>query len=200
VIDASNATFTGGTASQLANGVFLEVHGAVANSVVRATTVEFIAFTPGQAPNGSVIEVGGTLSSYDPKTGAFTMSMSNGGSMSGSMGAGAVIRNGTAANLIVGQTLSVAGRFNNSSLSGVEFNLQAIQPTEPGILHMSGIVSGVTPTSFMLNGVTIQRNGVVIPGGGMMGGNGMMGGSRVNASVQLVDGQYRAITISALGG
>ncbi|MFA7282717.1 MAG: DUF5666 domain-containing protein, partial [Sterolibacterium sp.] len=134
VIDASNATFTGGTTSQLANGVFLEVHGVVANSVVRATTVEFIAFTPGQAPNGSVIEVGGTLSAFDPQTGAFTMSMSTGGSMSGSMGAGAVIRNGTVANLAVGQALSIAGRFSNSSLSGVEFNLQAIQPTEPGIL------------------------------------------------------------------
>ena len=200
VIDASNATFTGGTTSQLANGVFLEVHGVVANSVVRATTVEFIAFTPGQAPNGSVIEVGGTLSAFDPQTGAFTMSMSTGGSMSGSMGAGAVIRNGTVANLAVGQALSIAGRFSNSSLSGVEFNLQAIQPTEPGILHMSGIVSNVTPTSFMLNGVTIQRNGVAIPGGGMMGGNGMMGGSRVNVNVQLIDGQYRAIAISALGG
>ncbi|MFA7282001.1 MAG: hypothetical protein WC100_18110, partial [Sterolibacterium sp.] len=107
---------------------------------------------------------------------------------------------GTVANLAVGQALSIAGRFSNSSLSGVEFNLQAIQPTEPGILHMSGIVSNVTPTSFMLNGVTIQRNGVAIPGGGMMGGNGMMGGSRVNVNVQLIDGQYRAIAISALGG
>lgn len=59
VIDASTASFTGGTAAQLANGVFLEVHGTVANNVVHATTVQLIAITPGQAPDGSVIQGGG---------------------------------------------------------------------------------------------------------------------------------------------
>jgi hypothetical protein len=69
---------------------------------------------------------------------------------------------------------------------------------------MSGVVSNVTQTSFMLNGVTIQRNGVTIPDNWMMGGwmtgSWMMGGSRVNASVQLVGGQYMATAISLIGG
>lgn len=209
VIDASAASFTGGTAAQLANGVFLEVHGTVANNVVHATTVQLIALTPGQAPNGSVIEIGGTLSSYDPQTGAFTMSMANGGSMSGRMGAGAILRNGTAANLAVGQPVSISGRFNNNSLTGVDVNFQSAVPPATGIMQLSGIVSNVTPTSFMLNGVTIQNNGVTIQsngvpvqggGGGMMGGRGMMGGARVNVSVQLTGGQYLATAISLLDG
>lgn len=202
VIDASAASFTGGTAAQLANGVFLEVHGTVANNVVHATSVQLVALTPGQAPNGSVIEIGGMLSAYDPNTGAFTMNMSNGGSMSGNMGAGAVLRNGTAANLVVGQSLNVSGRFNNNTLTGVDVNFQSGPPASPGIMQMSGIISNVTPTSFMLNGVTIQSNGVPVQGGGdgMMGGRGMMGGARVNVSVQLMGGQYLATAISLIGG
>ncbi|MCX7170380.1 MAG: DUF5666 domain-containing protein [Proteobacteria bacterium] len=202
VIDASAANFTGGTAAQLANGVFLEVHGTVANNVVHATTVQLIALTPGQAPNGSVIEIGGMLSAYDPNTGAFTMSMSNGGSMSGNMGAGAVLRNGTAANLVVGQSLNISGRFNNNMLTGADVNFQSGPPASPGIMQMSGIISNVTSTSFMLNGVTIQSNGVSVQGGGGMmgGGRGMMGGARVNVSVQLTGGQYLATAISLIGG
>ncbi|MFA7267715.1 MAG: DUF5666 domain-containing protein [Sterolibacterium sp.] len=199
VIDASNATFTGGTATQLANGVFLEVHGAVTNNVVRATTVQFIAFTPSQAPNGSIIEVGGTVSAYDAKTGAFTVSLSGGGSMGGNMGAGAVFLNGTASTLAVGQSVNVMGMFNNGTLTGAEVNFQSGPVNSPGTIMMSGVVSNVTSTSFMLNGVTIQRNGVAIPGGGMMGG-GMMGGSRVNVSVQLVGGHYMATSISLISG
>lgn len=203
VIDASNATYTGGAASQLANGVFLEVHGTVANNVVRATSVQFVAFTPSQAPNGSIIEIGGMLSSYDAKTGAFTMNMSNGGTMDGNMGTGAVFRNGSVASLVVGQAVSIAGMFNNNSLSGVDVNILASQPSAPGTLQMSGVISNITSTSFMLNGVTIQRNGVAIQGsgGGMMGGGGgMMGGVRANVSVQLVGGQYMATAIALLNG
>ena len=204
VIDASTATFTGGNTAQLANGVFLEVHGSVTNNVVRATTVQFIAFTPSQAPSGSIIEVGGTISSYDAKTGAFTMSLSSGSSMGGSMGGGVVFYNGTASNLAVGQPISIMGMFNNGSITGAEVNFQSGSSSSPGGLMMSGVVSNVTQTSFMLNGVTIQRNGVTIPDNWMMGGwmtgSWMMGGSRVNASVQLVGGQYMATAISLIGG
>ena len=200
VIDASNASFSGGTAAQLANGVFLEVHGTVANNAVRASTVNFIALTPGLAPSGSIIEVGGTLTAYDATTGAFTMSMSNGSSMSGSMGAGAFYLNGTAANLGVGQPVNITGMFNNNMLTSAEVNFQSGLVATPGNMLMSGVAYNVTSTSFMLNGVTIQNNGVSIPGGGMMGGgSGMMGGSRINVSVQLVGGQYRATAISLLG-
>ncbi len=52
----------------------------------------------------------------------------------------------------------------------------------------------------MLNGVTIQNNGVTIPGGGMMGGHGMMSGSRVSVDVQLSNGQYLATAIRLLNG
>ena len=200
VIDASNANFSGGTAAQLANGVFLEVHGTVANNAVRASTVNFIALTPGLAPSSSIIEVGGTLTAYDATTGAFTMSMSNGSSMSGSMGAGAFYLNGTAANLGVGQPVNITGMFNNNMLTSAEVNFQSGLVATPGNMLMSGVAYNVTSTSFMLNGVTIQNNGVSIPGGGMMGGgSGMMGGSRINVSVQLVGGQYRATAISLLG-
>ncbi|OGT00121.1 MAG: hypothetical protein A3F73_13660 [Gallionellales bacterium RIFCSPLOWO2_12_FULL_59_22] len=198
VIDASSASFTGGTAAQLANGVFLVVRGVVANNVVRATTVEFVAFTPGMAPSGSIIEVGGTITAYDAMTGAFTMSMSNGASMSGSMGSGTFFSNGTAANVGVGQAVNITGMFGNNMLTGTVVNFQSGLATEPGTMLMSGIAYNITPTSFMLNGVTIQNNGLTIPSGGL--GGGMMGGSRISVSVQLVGGQYIAIAINLMGG
>jgi len=189
VIDASNASFSGGSVAQLANGVFLEVHGTVTNNIVHATTVQFTALTPTQAPSGSVIEVGGTMSSYNPLTGAFTVSLSSGGSVSGSMGANVSYHNGSAANLGVGQSVNITGTFSNNMLTGAEVDIHSGLAPTPGATLMSGVVYNVTATSFMMNGVTIQRNGMSLPAGGMMGG------SRVSVSVQMVGGQYVAIAI-----
>jgi len=189
VIDASNAGFSGGTAAQLANGVLLEVDGTVTNNVVHATKVQFKGLTPSQAPSGSVIEVGGTISAYNPTTGAFTLSLSTGGSMSGSIGAGVSYRNGSAANLGVGQSVSITGTFSNNTLASAEVEIHSGLSTTPGTTRMSGVAYNITSTSFMVNGVTIQRNGMSMPAG-------MKPGSRISLNVQLVGGQYLATAIT----
>jgi Domain of unknown function (DUF5666) len=85
-VDASAATFSGGTASQLANGGFVIVHGNVANNVVHATTVGIQATLPMMAPNGSTIEISGAIASYNAGTGAFTMTLASGATMNGTVG------------------------------------------------------------------------------------------------------------------
>lgn len=199
VVDASTAGFTGGTVAQLANGAFVEVRGAVANNLVRATTVVIHALTPMQAPAGSVLDIGGVITAFDPATGRYTMTMASGAAMSGTLGSAMFYQNGTAANFAPGRQVKVSGRFNGGMLSTsvVDFSETDAAPAT-GITRMEGIAYRVGSSSFMLNGVTIQTNGVIIPGGGMMGGRGMMAGSRVSVDVLLSDGQYLAIAIRLL--
>ncbi len=201
VVDASAARFTGGTAAQLANGVFVEVHGAVANNLVRAATVTVQALSPLQAPAGSVLDVSGVIATYDANTGGYTMTMASGGTISGTLGAMMFYNDGTSANFAPGQAVHVSGMFNGGVLSTsvVNFSQSTVAPGA-GNAQMEGIAYGVTATSFMLNGVTIQNNGVTIPGGAMMGGQGMMAGSRISVDVQLSNGQYLATAIRLLNG
>ena len=201
VVDASAARFTGGTAAQLANGVFVEVHGAVANNLVRAATVTVQALSPLQAPAGSVLDVSGAIATYDANTGGYTMTMASGGTISGTLGAMMFYNDGTSANFAPGQAVHVSGMFNGGVLSTSVVNFsQSTAATGMGSTHLEGIAYGVTATSFMLNGVTIQNNGVTIPGGAMMGGQGMMAGSRISVDVQLSNGQYLATAIRLLNG
>ena len=201
VVDAGAATFAGGTALQLANGVFVEVHGAVANNLIRAATVAVHALTPLQAPAGSVLDVGGVIDTYDAATGRYTMTMASGAAIGGTLGPSMFYSNGTAVNFVPGQSVNVSGMFNGGMLSTsvVNFSQAPVAPGS-GNTRMEGVVYNVKTNSFMLNGVTIQNNGVTIPGGGMMGGHGMMAGSRISVDVQLSNGQYLATAIRLLNG
>jgi hypothetical protein len=201
VVDASAAAFIGGTASQLANGVFVEVHGAVANNLVRAATVTVQALSPLQAPAGSVLDVGGVIATYGATTGSYTITLDSGGTMSGTLGSSMFYDNGIAADFVPGQSVHVSGMFNGGLLSTFVVNFcQSTVAPGAGNAHMEGIAYNVNTTSFMLNGVTIQNNGVTFPGGGMMGGHGMMAGLRVSVDVQLSNGQYLATAIRLLNG
>lgn len=197
VVDASAATFTGGTAAQLANGTFVEVRGTVDNNLVKATTVAIQALNPMQAPPGSVVEMGGMITSYNAANGSYTMMTASGASISGTMGSSMSYSNGTAANFAPGQAVHVTGMLSGGMLttSNVEFSQTSANP-QSGIIHMEGIAYNVMPTSFMLNGTLIQINGIAIQGGGMMGGRGMMSGSRVAVDMLFTNGQYMATSIT----
>ena len=211
VVDASAATYTGGTAAQLANGVFVQVFGTVNNNVVSASSVAIQAFTPMQAPAGSMIDVGGMIATYDAATGSYTMTMPSGVTISGTLGTSTFYGNGTAANFAPGQSVTVSGMFKGGmmSTSVASFSPTTVTPA-PGNIHMEGIAYNVTSASFMLNGLLIQINGVQIQGGGLfgggmmgggpMGGGGMMSGSRVAVDMQFSGGQYLATAITVLNG
>ena len=202
VVDASTASVTGGTAAELANGVFVEVFGAVADNVVKATTLRIVSVNPLNAPGGAMLDLMGTITSYDSATGQYTMAMSSGAALTGRTSPSMFYANGTAANFAVGQAVNVRGMMNNNNAlttSVVNFSQMSAMPVS-GIKHMEGFAYNVTATSFMLNGLTIQLNGVPIPSGGMMGGRGMMPGARVGVDVLYSGGQYMATALSLPNG
>ncbi|MFA6314518.1 MAG: DUF5666 domain-containing protein [Sterolibacterium sp.] len=202
VVDAGSATVTGGTAAQLGNGVFVEILGAVANNVVKASSVRIVSLNPLNAPGGATIDLGGTITSYDATTGKYVMTMSSGVVVNGTTTPGMFYGNGTASSFAIGQTANVRGMMTNGVLSTsvVNFTQMPVMPVS-GVTHMEGVAYNVTPTSFMLNGLTIQLNGVPIQGGGgMMGGRGMMSGARVGVDVQFAGGQYIATAVSLGNG
>ena len=209
VVDASTATFTGGAARDLANGVFVVITGSVSNNTVKASTVNIVALTPAQAPAGATVDLMGTITGYNATTGAYTLSLGSGLAMNGMMGSGLMYINGSSGSLAVGQSVMVRGLMNGNTLttSVVSFAQSASNPsagTGPGtptaaMSYMEGVAYNVTATSFMLNGLPIQSNGIAVSGGGMMGGRGMMSGSRVGVSVQYANGQYMATAITLLG-
>ncbi|MCX7174740.1 MAG: DUF5666 domain-containing protein [Proteobacteria bacterium] len=202
VVDASSASVVGGTAAQLGNGVFVEVSGAVANNVVKAATVQIVSLNPLGAPSGAMLDLMGTITSYDAASGHYTMTMSSGAAVTGTTSSSMFYANGTAANFAIGQSVNVRGMMNNNLLSTsvMDFAQGSAMPAS-GITHMEGVAYNVTPSSFMLNGLTIQLNGIQIPGGGgMMGGHGMMAGSRVGVDVLYSGGQYMATALNVQGG
>lgn len=198
-LDASAATFIGATAAQLANGVFVEVRGTVANNLVHASSVSIQALTPLQAPAGAVIDVSGTIASYNANTGSYTLTMASGATLSGSLRSSMFYGNGTAANLVAGQAASVNGTLNAGVLSTSVVNFSQISGAPPsGSVHMEGAAYNVTPTSLMLNGVLIQTSNVPVQSGRAMGGRNMASGSTVAVEMLLTGGQYVATAITLL--
>ena len=201
VVDASTATFTGGTAAQLANGAFVEIHGTVVNNAVKASSVAIQALTPLQAPTGSTVDVSGIIASYNPATGSYSMTTPSGVTISGTLAASMFYNNGTAANFAPGQSISVTGMLAGGMVSTSVVNFSQTTVTPPsGSIHMEGIAYNVTSTSFMLNGVLIQINGAPIHGVGMMAGRSMVSGMRVAVDAQFSNGQYMATAITPQNG
>ena len=77
LVDASAATFSGGTAADLQNNAYVEIHGTVSNNVVSASTVAFATET-----DGSVDDLSGVISGYTYPTQAFTITLDNLGTRS----------------------------------------------------------------------------------------------------------------------
>jgi len=203
VVDASSATVSGGTLAQLSNGVFVNVLGAISNNQVKAATIQIVSLNPLNAPSGAMLDLMGTIGSYDSASGRYTMTTSSGTVLSGTTTPSMFYNNGTATNLSIGQAVNVRGTLSNNVLSTSVMGFTQM-PAMPavGMTYLEGTASNVTATSFDLNGMTIQRNGVPIQGGGngMMGSSGMMGGSRLSVSVQFSGGQYVATAITVVGG
>lgn len=202
-IDASSASVVGGSLADLVNGAYVEVIGAVTNNTVKATSLQIVTLNPLAAPMGSMLDLSGKITSFDTVTGNYTMTLASGTVVSASMGTSIFYSDGTASNFAVGQSINVRGMMNGNSLATsvvgfVTTPASSESSTGTGITHMEGVASNVTDSSFMLNGLTIQRNGVTVTGGGMMGSLAMMSGARVGVNVKLVAGQYIALAINLM--
>ncbi|WP_293931632.1 DUF5666 domain-containing protein [Iodobacter sp.] len=162
LVDASAATFDGGAADNLANGVLVKVQGSVANGTVLAKTLRIDTPPPvTTAPNASqtasvgIRTITGEVKDLDAKTGKFTLIgikltlQINDKTEYGMQGSDVAASKTDFAN---GSKVVVRGEILADVLIVKEVKLPAkIAPP----IKLAGVLSGVTATQFKLNGVIV---------------------------------------------
>ena len=136
-VDATQASFAGGVAADLANGRSVTVQGAVAGGVLAATKVTFKS-----ASSGSTLEVEGSITSFSSianfKVAGQVVDASS-----------ARISNGTAADLANGRKVGVVGPVANGVLKATTVEIKdAPELTEAGV--RGTITSFVSVANFVV--------------------------------------------------
>jgi hypothetical protein len=175
---ASTVTFTGGNAASLGNGVFVDVLGNVGyqghGNVVAANSVA-VQSSP---PDGSTVDYQGTVSSLNTASGSFTLTWQHEGKTSTSqvtLAPNAVFSNGQqAAQLINGASIEIEATRTPSGLTAYSVSFQGVGSSGDGgsapPLKAQGLIFNLTSTSFQVNALTIQINGVNPKGGSLANG------------------------------
>lgn len=144
-IDASAATFTGGSAAGLANGRQVQVTGLVDGSVLKATAV---AFVEPAVPAGTRTIVSGTIDGFVSVTSFYVN-----GQFTTTTGATAYV-GGQASQLASGRVVEVDGMLTNGLLTAITVTFKA--PPAPSAVSLAGTVTDfVSATSFRVNNQAI---------------------------------------------
>ena len=171
-VDASAAqvVFTGGTVASLRNGVFVDIVGNVAGSSGNVVTASHVAVLS-QAPDGGTVDYQGTVSALNMTSGTFTLTAQDDGitqSFPVSLAPNAVFSNGTAAQLINGANVEIEATNAASGLLAYSVSFQGVSKTSGSsggasgsVLETQGTLYNLTTTSFEVNALTIQINGVI---------------------------------------
>lgn len=154
-VDASAATFSGGTADNLANGVIVKIEGAYSGGVVKASSVQFST-----TPDGGVRTFPGKIASYDSTTGNFTLT---GFDVAMRITDATVFTNadGSAAaktDFVVGKRILVRGSFTSGVLVASE--VKFVPDATMGV-KLEGLIYALDTTaqSFTLDSVTVVWSG-----------------------------------------
>lgn len=155
-VDASKATIDGGP---LANGAYVEVHGHIQGNVVLASSVEVHASTPENA----TVEYDGIVSALVGKS--FVLTLADGTAYNVTLSDNVGYKNGTASQLANGARIEVEATQTATGLIAyaIEFKDLAAS-SDDQVYETSGIAYDVTATSFRVNDLTIQINGVDVTG------------------------------------
>lgn len=155
-VDASSATVDGGS---LVNGAYVEVHGHIQGNVVLASTVEVHPATP----DGATVEYDGIVS--DLVGDSFALTLQDGTAYNVTLADSIGYENGTASQLVNGARIEIEATQTTTGLTAyaIEFKDLAA-PSDEQVYETSGIAYNVTPTSFKVNDLTIQINGIDVTG------------------------------------
>ena len=159
-VDASTATFTGGTSADLGNGAWLLVSGTVQGDVLKATSIAFKA-----APAAKPTTLKGEIRDYNATTGTFrflgaTIKLSSSVEFVG----------GTSANLVNGKRVEVTGTPDAEGVvlaSRVEFLPELT--TAPEVVvggRISNLVTSNTDVNFKLPGLGVSVSSTTVFVGG----------------------------------
>jgi uncharacterized protein DUF5666 len=175
-VDASQAQFLGAaSAASLRDGIFVDVLGSVSSVNGNVVTAKSVS-VPSTAPTGGTVNYRGTVSQFDAAKGAFVLTGQLDGSRSSTtvtLAPNVAYANGSAAQLVNGANVEVEGTKTASGIVayGVSF-LRTGAPDDPssGNLETHGLAYGITSSSFQVNSLTIQINGVTPDGGPLVNG------------------------------
>ena len=173
-VDASKAQFLNGASpASLGDGVFVDVVGAVSGvsgNVVTGTSVAVLT----SPPDGATVDYQGTVSQLNSSAGTFVLTWQHEGTTSSAavtLAPNVAFGDGTASQLIDGAGVEIEATNTASGLIAYTVSFHAISSSggdgTGAFLETSGLVYEVTPTSFVVNGLLIQINGVN-PQGGML--------------------------------
>ena len=177
LVNATAASFSGGTSANLQNNVYVEIFGSVSNNIVNAATVAFQT-----AATDSDGDLSGVVSGYLSPTQAFTITLDNSGSPGTTIQA--IL---TASPFFIGCTTNPCTDLANTVHVSVHGVLQAngvwlantvtfllgTQQAENdngsnGTKEVQGIVSNLTGNTFSLNGITVNYSGSTTISGGTL--------------------------------
>ena len=198
LVDASAATYSEGTSANLQNNAYVEIHGAVSNNVVSASTVAFVT-----EANDSVDDLSGVVSGYSTPTQPFTITLDNRGTtVQAILAATPFYIGGTSADLANGKYVTVDAALVNGQwvVNTVTFMLST-PPAGGGSnasgnsIEIEGIASNVNlaASTLSLNGLTVNFAGVELAGGGSIANGvsvrvyGTLSGSILTASKIEID-------------
>jgi len=155
-VDASAATFVGGTAADLANGASVVVQGSARGDAFRAERVEFV-----KPPAAQTLRISGEMRDWDPAARTFKLV-----ALTVRLGDAVAFTGGSIERLASGRRVSVTGLPDSAGVivaSRVELLAEA---TAPEFSVVGGRAYDVAPSSFKLPGVTVTHSSVTVFEGG----------------------------------
>jgi len=180
-VDASQATFTKGQASDLASGTWVKVTGKLTSSGVKADTIEVQP-----PPAGTSAKLMGTISGLSLDTRKFSLL---GTTVTWADGVKFSPDGKTPANLANGMTVAVEGSYSadNGMFTATSIVVQSTTST-PGAtrtMGFSGVIYDITSTSFKIGAytVTVGGNTVLQPTGTQLAD--LKNGVRVSVKVSV---------------
>jgi len=147
-VDASAATFTGGTAAALANGRQVQVTGLIGGDILKATSVTFVEPA---VPAGTRVIVSGAIDGF-----VSAQSFYVNGQFTTTTAATAYV-GGMASQLASGRVVEVDGMLTNGILTAITVTFKA--PPAPSAVSLAGSVTDfVSATNFRVNNQAITTN------------------------------------------
>ena len=188
-------TIAPATTANLANGVAVAVDGVISSGAVSATSVQVV----GSSSSDFVPVVAGDISQFDAATGTFRLGEE---SVLVQVGAATSYLDGAATNLADGRRVVASGSLAAAGGPLAASTIQFLDnPANPPGLRLEGTASGVTSTSFTLDGQTIGLDAQTqyFIGETAAGANALVEGSPVVVQAQTSGGSIVATVVSILG-
>lgn len=193
-VDASAATYSGGAADNLAEGVMIKIEGLVDGGEVKASSVEFVTMSTSGKDNENRT-FPGTISTYDDKTGSFTLANINLAMQISETTTKFTNADGSEASkgdFAVGKRVLVRGNFVNGLLIAGEIRILPMGGMKS--MQGEGVLYGLNTSdaSFKLNGTTIFYGGATFENAGP---NDLTNGVRLHVTASQVNGKMVASNI-----